>query len=53
MSYTITKEQYKEIAENGIALMRTWLHEKQYYDHEYKKAEMEKTKTGAACIMAN
>ncbi len=52
MSYSITAEQYKEIvAGGGIAFIRTWLQEQNYYDYEFKNKETEKTASAAACIV--
>jgi hypothetical protein len=53
MSYPITKEQYRQIVTSGIAFMRTWLQDANYYDYEFKKKETEKTMSAAACILSN
>lgn len=51
LSYAITKEQFQEIADNGIQIIRTHLLGDTYYDYELKKSEINKVKSNASCIL--
>jgi hypothetical protein len=51
ITYSITKEQFTEIAENGILYIRTHLRNEAYYDYALKKSETEKVKSKASCIL--
>jgi hypothetical protein len=51
LSYAVTKEQFQEIADNGIQYVRTHLLGDTYYDYEMKKSETEKVKSNASCIL--
>ncbi|NOU58491.1 hypothetical protein [Marinifilum caeruleilacunae] len=53
MTYPITKEQLKKIEEVGIKFVRTYLKDESYYDMDFKKKKIEKTKNYAQCILAD
>jgi hypothetical protein len=51
MSYTVSKEQFQEIADNGIQYIRTHLQGETYYDYAMTAKETEKIKSNASCIL--